>query len=89
MLTSILIAFTSILFAIAQAGPPATPVEVRKEDSALLPISGAVLYNNVYGKGSIANYRQLVFRGPDDAGWEWDWPERESPGSPLKVTAPL
>jgi hypothetical protein len=49
------------------------------EDSALLPISGAVLYNNVYGKGDIANYRQLVFRGPDAAGWEWDWPESAGP----------
>jgi hypothetical protein len=62
---------------------PASPVEVRTEDSALLPISGAVLYNNVWGKGGIANYRQLVFRGPDDAGWEWDWPE--SGGGLLKT----
>jgi len=61
---------------------PAAPAEVRKEDSALLPISGAVLFNNVYGKGDIANYRQLVYRGRDDAGWEWDWPE--SDGASLK-----
>jgi hypothetical protein len=79
MFTSILFMFTSILFALAQASLPASPVEVRKEDSALLPISGAVLYNNVYGKGDIANYRQLVFRGKDDAGWEWDWPESGGP----------
>ena len=79
MFTSILFTFTSILLAIAQASPPASPIEVRKEDSALLPISGAVLYNNVYGKGDIANYRQLVFRGKDDAGWEWDWPESGGP----------
>jgi hypothetical protein len=62
-----------------QASPAATPVEVRKEDSALLPIPGAVLYNNVYGKGDITNYRQLVFRGQDDAGWEWDWSESGGP----------
>ena len=49
------------------------------EDSALLPISEAVLYNNVYGKGDIANCRQLVFRGRDGAGWEWDWPESAGP----------
>ena len=71
--------FTPILFVLAQAGLPAAPVDVRKEDSALLPFSGAVLYNNVYGKGDIANYRQLVFRGQDDAGWEWDWPESAGP----------
>ena len=64
---------------IAQASLPTAPVDARKEDSALLPISGAVLYNNVYGKGDIANYRQLVFRGQDDAGWEWDWPEGTGP----------
>ena len=79
MFTSILFTFTSILLAIAQAGLPAPPVEVRKEDSAMLPISGAVLYNNVYGRGDIANYRQLIFRGPDDGGWEWDWPESVAP----------
>jgi hypothetical protein len=62
-----------------EASLPASPVEVRTEDSALLPIPGAVLYNNVYGKGDIANYRQLVFRGRDDAGWEWDWPESGGP----------
>lgn len=49
------------------------------DDSALFPISGAVLYNNVYGKGDIANYRQLVFGGQHDAGWEWDWPESAGP----------
>ncbi len=58
-----------------QASLPAAPAEVRNEDFALLPSSGAVLYNNVHGKGDIANYRQFVFRGRDDAGWEWDWPE--------------
>jgi len=52
---------------------------ILPEDSALLPFSGAVLYNNVYGKGDIADYRQLVFRGQDDAGWEWDWPESAGP----------
>ena len=58
---------------------PALEGVMFKEDSALLPISGAVLYNNVYGKGDIANYRQLVFRGQGDAGWEWDWPESAGP----------
>jgi hypothetical protein len=52
---------------------------ILSDDSALLPISGAVLYNNVYGKGDIANYRQVVFRGQDEAGWEWDWPESAEP----------
>jgi len=79
MFTSILFTFTSILLVIALASSPASPVEVRTEDSALLPIPGAVLYNNVYGKGGITNYRQLVFRGRDDAGWEWDWPESGGP----------
>jgi len=49
---------------------------IVSEDSALLQFSGAVLYNNVFGKGDIAEYRQFVFRGQDDGGWEWDWPER-------------
>ena len=49
------------------------------EDGALLPISGAVLYNNAYGKGNIAAYRQVVFSGRDDSGWEWDWPESAGP----------
>ena len=75
MFKPILFVFTLILFALAQATPPAEPVDVRTEDSALLPIPGAVLYNNVYGKGDIANYRQLVFRDQNDAGWEWDWPK--------------
>ena len=52
---------------------------ILSDDSALLPISGAVLYNNVYGKGDIANYRQSVFRSQDEAGWEWDWPESAGP----------
>ena len=62
MFKPILFVFTSILFVFAQANPPAAPVDVRTEDSALLPIPGAVLYNNVYGKGDIANYQQSVFR---------------------------
>jgi len=77
--TSILIAFTSIQFVFAQATPLAAPVEVRTEDSVLLPIPGAVLDNNVYGKGNIINYKQSIFRGKDDAGWEWDWPESGGP----------
>ncbi len=52
---------------------------IMSEDSGLLPISGAVLYNNVYGKGDIAEYRQVVFRGTDHAGWEWEWPESAGP----------
>jgi hypothetical protein len=73
--TSILLVSASILFVVAQATSPAVPIEVRTEDNALLPILGAVLYNNVYGKGDIVNYRQSIFHGKDDAGWEWDWPE--------------
>jgi hypothetical protein len=38
-----------------------------------------VLYNNVYGKGDITNYRQSVFHGKDETGWEWDWPENGGP----------
>ena len=52
---------------------------ILSDDSALLPIPGAVLYNNVYGKGDIANYRQFVFRGQEGYGWEWDWPESAGP----------
>src|ERR1035437_2457988 len=83
VITLMLFVSTSILFAPAQANPTATSVEVRAEDNALLPIPGAVLYNNVYGKGQITNYKQSVFHGNDDAGWEWDWPE--SGGPVLKV----
>ncbi len=71
--------FTSILFVLAQASSPAAPVDVRREDNALLPIDGAVLYNNVFGKGDITDYRQSVFRGKDTAGWEWEWPESGVP----------
>jgi len=74
---------TSILSAPAQAHPSSTSVEVRTLDNALLPIPGAVLYNNVYGKGQIANYKQSVFHGNGNTGWDWDWPQ--SGGSSLKV----
>ena len=77
--TSILFVSTSILLVLAQANPPVAPVDVRTEDNALLPIPGAVLYNNVYGKGNITNYRQSVFHGKDGTGWEWDWPESGGP----------
>jgi hypothetical protein len=76
---SLLIACASILYVFAQSTPPAAPVEARAEDNALLPIPGAVLYNNVFGKGDITNYKQSIFRGKDDAGWEWDWPESAGP----------
>ena len=49
------------------------------QDYALLPISGAVLYNNVFGKGDITDYRERIFRTEEDAGWEWDWPESAGP----------
>ena len=52
---------------------------IQPEDGGLLPISGAVLYNNAYGKGDIDNYRQFVFRDRDTAGWEWEWPESGGP----------
>jgi hypothetical protein len=48
---------------------------VRTEDSALLRIPGAVLYNNVFGKGDIAHYRQSIFHGKNNTGWDWDWPD--------------
>jgi len=79
MFKPILFVFASIAFVLAQTSSPAAPVEVRKEDNALLPISGAVLYNNVYGKGDIKDYQQSVFHGKDNAGWEWDWPESSGP----------
>jgi hypothetical protein len=79
LFASILFVPTSLLFVFAQATPPAAPADVRTEDSALLPIPGAVLYNNVYGKGDIKNYEQSVFNGKDGAGWEWDWPESGGP----------
>jgi hypothetical protein len=63
----------------AQVNARVVPVEVRTEDSALLPIPGAVLDNNVYGKGNIANYKQPIFRGKDNAGWDWVWPESGGP----------
>jgi hypothetical protein len=77
MLRKILFIGTSVLFmlapissVLAQTNPTNVPVEVRTEDSALLPIPGAVLNNNVYGKGNITNYKQSIFRGKNDAGWE-------------------
>jgi len=48
---------------------------IQSEVRGLLAISGAVLYNNAYGKGDIHDYRQLVFRDQDAAGWEWEWPD--------------
>jgi hypothetical protein len=79
LVLSLLLVGASILLVFAQATPTAAPVEVRTEDNALLPIPGAVLYNNVFGKGNITNYKQSIFRGKDDAGWEWDWPESAGP----------
>jgi hypothetical protein len=76
---SILLVCAPIASVFAQTRPAAASFEVRTEDSALLPIPGAVLDNNVYGKGDIANYKQSIFRGKDDAGWEWDWPESGGP----------
>jgi hypothetical protein len=49
---------TAILPLLAQAALPTASVDVRTEDSVLLPFSGPVLYNNVYGKGDITNCRQ-------------------------------
>jgi|CZKL01.1.fsa_nt_gi hypothetical protein len=77
--TSILFALTSVQIVRPQAGHPVASVEVRTEDNALLPIPGAVLYNNVYGKGEITSYRQSVFHGKDGTGWDWDWPESGGP----------
>jgi hypothetical protein len=77
--TSILFMSASISFLCAQTNPTDGPIEVRTEDSVLLPIPGAVLDNNVYGKGNTTNYKQSIFRGNSDAGWEWDWPESGGP----------
>ena len=75
MLRTATFAFMSILVVLTRADGTTKPAEVRTEDSALLPIRGAVLYNNVFGKGAIANYRQSVFHGKDETGWNWDWPD--------------
>jgi hypothetical protein len=75
----ILFLCTSIQFMPAQTTPQVSPVQIRTEDSVLLPIPGAVLDNNVYGKGNITNYKQSIFRSKDDAGWEWDWPKSGGP----------
>jgi hypothetical protein len=48
---------------------------IQSIDGGVLPIPGGVLYNNTFGKGEIANYRQVVFRDEEAAGWEWEWPE--------------
>ena len=77
--TSILFVSSSILFVFAQSSRPAASADVRAEDNALLPIPGGVLFNNVFGKGGITNYKQSVFRGKDGTGWEWDWPESAGP----------
>jgi len=38
-----------------------------------------IIYNNVWGKGSITNYKQIIFQENSDSlcpfGWEWDWPQ--------------
>jgi len=79
MFKPILLVFTSVLFVFGQANSPVASGDVRTEDNAILPIPGAVLFNNVCGKGDITNYRQSVFHGKDDAGWEWDWPKSAGP----------
>ena len=73
----------SLALLFAQASTPIGKTEVRNTDNAVLPISGALLYNNVYGKGTIRSYRQSVFQGSAGTGWEWNWPA--SGGSELKV----
>ncbi len=78
VLTLILLVFMPVVLVLAQANSSAALTEVRTADSALLPVSESVLYNNVFGKGDIANYKQSVFRGKDDTGWDWDWPESGS-----------
>jgi len=79
VVTSILFMCASIFSVFAQTPSTEVPVEVRTEDSVLLPIPGAVLDNNVYGKGNITSYKQSIFRGKNNAGWEWDWPESGGP----------
>ena len=51
----------------------------RTEDDALLPIPGAVLSNNIFGKGNITAYHQRIFHDEHATGWEWDWPENTGP----------
>jgi hypothetical protein len=63
MFKPLMFVFTSIMFVLAQANPATEHIEARAEDSALLPIPGAVLYNNAFGKGDIANYRQSPWHG--------------------------
>jgi hypothetical protein len=80
MFRLVLLTFTWILVAFGQASLPEPPVTVGKEDFAKIPIAGGgVLYNNVWGKGKIANYKQLVFLAKNGAGWEWEWPESGGP----------
>ncbi|WP_420236228.1 hypothetical protein ACOBR2_11350 [Telmatobacter bradus] len=79
MLSLILVASSSVPVVFAQTNSEVAPVDVRTEDSVLLDIPGAVLDNNVYGKGNITNYKQSIFRGKNNAGWNWDWPESGGP----------
>jgi hypothetical protein len=86
MFKSILFVFASIvfllspvLFVLAQATLPVPSIQVLTDDSAVLPINGAVLYNNVYGKGNVTTYWQSVFNGKTETGWEWDWPKSGGP----------
>jgi len=76
---SILFLSAPISSVLAQTNSMDIPLEVRSEDSVLLTIPGAILDNNVYGKGTITNYKQSIFRGRDHVGWEWDWPESGGP----------
>ena len=76
---SILFLLTPALFVHAQATSPAPSFQVLTEDSALLAIPGAVLYNNVYGKGNITTNWQSVFHGAAETGWDWDWPKSGGP----------
>jgi hypothetical protein len=69
------------LLLIAQLAVPAgSPLEIRSEDFALLPLAGAVLFNNVFNKGGITDAQQHVFRQGSVGGWVWDWPEGRGPG---------
>lgn len=79
----LLLSCMSLSFLVLQTGTPARRSEVHSRDNAVLPVSGALLYNNVYGKGTITDYRQSVFSGPDGTGWEWTWPANG--GTDLKV----
>jgi hypothetical protein len=75
-----LLMLVPLVLVVAQSAASASAAqETRDADFAQLPFSGAVLYNNVFNKGSITGARQEVFRQDQVGGWAWDWPEAGDP----------